>query len=349
MAELPTKRRRLDADSTLSQDPAGRLRALLRRDGCHVVPGCYDCITAKAIEEAGFDVCFMSGYAVSASRLGMPDVGLCTYSEMLESATNICRCIGDQVCVIGDGDTGYGGLSNLRRTVEGYARSGLAGISIEDQVFPKRCAYAKGVEVVPREEAETRLRAALLARDELRARTGLDLVVVGRTDARRAVTPEGGAEGDAAALEEALCRCEAFERLGADIVYAEGLRSREEMRALHARLRGGTPTMLAQVECGADGKVLSAAEAGDLGFKLCLFGVTMLNAALCAARRVARQIASGDSHPEVGRELLPFKELYASVGFDEVYAWEARAREPAPSRGGKNDGPSAQDRVGHCL
>merc|ERR1719207_159254 len=86
--------------------PAERLRALLRRPGCHTLLGCYDCITAKAIERAGFEACFMSGYAVSASRLGMPDVGLCTFSEMVDTAANICRCVGDRVCVVGDGDTG---------------------------------------------------------------------------------------------------------------------------------------------------------------------------------------------------------------------------------------------------
>jgi len=325
MGEPEQKRPRVDqANHTSPCAAARRLRELLKKPGCHVLLGCYDCITAKSIREAGFDACFMSGYAVSASRLGMPDVGLCTYSEMVECAANICQCIGESVCVIGDGDTGYGGLSNLRRTVEGYARAGLAGITIEDQVFPKRCAYAKGVEVVSREEAITRLRTAILARDEMRSRTGLDLVVVGRTDARRAVF-----ENDKAALEEALSRCIEFEKLGADIVYAEGLQSVDEMCSLCSSLKPETPKMLAQVEGGSDKKLFSAQELGPLGFKLCLFGVTLLNAHLCVAQRVTKEIASG-GHPKVGDELLPFKELYSSVGFDEVYDWEARASSRDP-------------------
>mmetsp|Transcript_77891 Transcript_77891/g.225282 ORF Transcript_77891/g.225282 Transcript_77891/m.225282 type:complete len:344 (+) Transcript_77891:97-1128(+) len=311
-----------------SVSPAGRLRSLLREQGCLTLLGCYDCVSAKAILGAGFKASFLSGYAVSASRLGMPDVGLATYSEMVETATNICRCVGEQLCIIGDGDTGYGGAVNVRRTIEGYARAGLAGITIEDQVFPKRCAYANGIQVTSREEAVARLRAAIFARDELRARSGLDLVIVGRTDVRNAEKQFPGK-----ALEEALARCEAFESLGADVIIAEGLSGKEEMEQLRKRLRPETPTMMAQVEGAREGQtMMSVEEAGRLGFKLCLFGVTMLSAHFRNARDIALNVAEG-VHPEVGKELLPFRDLSKSVGFEEVYEWEKRAVGDANAQG----------------
>src|SRR6185295_10011845 len=144
--------------------PAVRLRALLDRPGILVMPGCHDAISARLIQEAGFELGFMSGFAVSAARLGMPDTGLISYGELVDQGRNICRSV--SIPLIGDGDTGFGSAQNIKRTVQGYADAGFACIMLEDQVAPKRCGHVEGKSVVERSEALTRIRAAVDARDE---------------------------------------------------------------------------------------------------------------------------------------------------------------------------------------
>ena len=136
-----------------------RLRHLLADPGLVVLPGCHDAISARIMERAGFPVAFMSGLAVSAARLGAPDTGLISFAEMLDQGRDICAAV--SIPVIGDGDTGYGNALNVKRTVAGYARAGFAAVMIEDQSLPKRCGFARGVEVVEREEAVSRIRAAV--------------------------------------------------------------------------------------------------------------------------------------------------------------------------------------------
>ena len=156
------------------------MRALLAEPGLVVLPGCHDAISARIMERAGFPVAFMSGLAVSAARLAAPDTGLISFAEMLDQGRDICAAV--SIPVIGDGDTGYGNALNVKRTVAGYARAGFAAVMIEDQSLPKRCGFARGVEVVERAEAVARIRAAVDARDE-----GADILILGRTDA--ATTP----------------------------------------------------------------------------------------------------------------------------------------------------------------
>lgn len=286
--------------------PAARLRSALAQPGIAVVPGCHDALGARLIAAAGFRAAFMSGYAVSAARLGLPDAGLASYREMLDAGREICAATA--LPVIGDADTGFGNPVNVRRTVLGYHAAGFACVMVEDQVFPKRCGFAQGLEVAPREEALTRLRAALEARDAI-GRAGGDLLVIGRTDSRAAV-----------GLEEALWRARAFADLGADIVYFEAPASTAEMEALH-RAIPGVPTMLAQVE--KPGRpFLTPAQAEAIGYRVLLLGVTLLNAAIRAQKDALALIAAG-AHPGADR-LLPFEELYDTVGFNAYYALERR-------------------------
>ena len=126
------------------------------------MPCCFDALSARMIEKAGFSLTFMSGFAVSSTRLGAPDTGLISYGEMLDQGRAICEAV--DLPVIGDADTGYGNPMNVRRTVEGYARAGFASVMIEDQLAPKRCGHTRGKEVVSREEAALRIRAAVDAR-----------------------------------------------------------------------------------------------------------------------------------------------------------------------------------------
>src|SRR6187551_3858432 len=191
---------------------AERLRTLLRRPGILLMPGCHDATSAKLIEEAGFELGFMSGFAVSAARLGLPDTGLISYAELVDQGANICRAV--SIPMIGDGDTGFGSAQNIKRTVQGYARAGFACIMLEDQVAPKRCGHTEGKSVVGRDEALMRIRAAVDARN-----AGTDILIMARTDARGCIS-----------LDEAITRCRAFRDIGADITFLEAPLNEAEMQ-----------------------------------------------------------------------------------------------------------------------
>lgn len=278
--------------------PASRLRALLGEPGILLMPCCYDALSARLIEEAGFPLSFMSGFSVSAARLGMPDTGLISYGEMVDQGRSICAAV--QIPVIGDGDTGYGNAVNVKRTIEGYRQAGFAGVMIEDQVSPKRCGHTLGKEVVGRRDALTRLRAAIDARDE-----GADIVIVARTDAR-------ATHG----FQEALYRAEAFADAGADVIFLEAPVDRDEMKELNRRVP--KPTLANMLEGGRTPWV-APKELEELGYKIAAYPVTLLSAAVVAMRRVLDEVQRG--LPATG--LLSFAELRDVVGFD---AYDAVAR-----------------------
>lgn len=277
---------------------ATRLRALLAEPGLLLMPCCYDALSARLIEEAGFPLSFMSGFSVSAARLGMPDTGLISYGEMVDQGRSICAAV--QLPVIGDGDTGYGNALNVKRTVDGYRQAGFAGIMIEDQVSPKRCGHTLGKEVVGRRDALTRLRAAIDARDE-----GADILIVARTDAR-------ATHG----FQEALYRAEAFADAGADVIFLEAPVDRDEMREFCRRV--SKPTLANMLEGGRTPWV-PPSELEELGYKIAAYPLTLLSAAVAAIRRVLEELQRGA--PASG--LLSFAELRDVVGFD---AYDAVAR-----------------------
>ncbi len=274
-----------------------QLRDLLAQPGLQVMPCCFDALSAKLIERAGFPVTFMSGFAVSVARLGLPDTGLISYAEMADQGRNICDAV--EIPVIGDGDTGYGNPLNVKRTVQGYAKAGFACIMIEDQVAPKRCGHTRGKQVVPREEALIRLRAALDARDE-----GAEILVLARTDAR-------ATEG----LEEALIRARAFRELGADITFLEAPQSEEEMRRYCTEVEG--PKMANLVEQG-DTPLLPPAELEAIGYRLAAYPLTLQLAALQSMVDALGAMKAG-ARPE---RLASFAELQAVAGFPEYFSAE---------------------------
>src|SRR5689334_129337 len=192
--------------------PADKLRQLLADPNIAVMPGCYDALSAKLVAAAGFNVAFMSGFAVSAARLGLPDTGLISFSEMLDSVRS-CVSGAGAIPLIADGDTGYGNALNVQRTVLEYARAGAAAVMIEDQVSPKKCGHTRGKQVIARDEARMKIRAAVDARREA------DILILARTDAR-------AVHG----FDEALARCHDFEAEGADIIFLEAPESEAEMK-----------------------------------------------------------------------------------------------------------------------
>ena len=216
-----------------------RLRELLAGDGMLLAPFVYDGFTARIAEEAGFDAAYMSGFATSMSR-GLPDVGLLTQTEMTQNAAVVASAVG--IPVIADADTGYGNAINVRRTVREYERAGAAGVHIEDQVAPKKCGFFDGKQVIGLEEAALKIRAAA------EARTDPDFVVIGRTDA---LAVNG--------WDDAERRCRAFADAGADLVFVDGVRTRDDLREYAGRI-GDLPRMY-------NGE-LPPEEAQALGFKI---------------------------------------------------------------------------------
>ncbi|KAG2726133.1 hypothetical protein I3760_01G098500 [Carya illinoinensis] len=206
--------RAAERDHSVAEPPAKALRRILDLPGVHQGPACFDALSAKLVEKAGFQYCFSSGFSISAARLGLPDVGLISYGEMLDQGQQITQAV--SIPVIGDGDNGYGNAMNVKRTVKGYISAGFAGIILEDQVSPKACGHTQGRKVVPREEAIMKIKAAIDARKE----SGSDIVIVARTDSRQAVS-----------LDESLWRCRAFADAGADVLFIDALASKEEMKA----------------------------------------------------------------------------------------------------------------------
>jgi 2-methylisocitrate lyase-like PEP mutase family enzyme len=280
---------------------ADQLRNLLAGDELLVMPCCFDGLSAKMIGQTGFPLSFMSGFAVSAARLGQPDTGLISYGEMVDQGRNICAAAG--IPVIGDGDTGYGNAVNVRRTVEGYANAGFAAVMIEDQQAPKRCGHTRGKAVVERAEAERRIRAAVDARQE-----GRDILVLARTDARH----DHG-------LDEAISRAARFAELGADILFVEAPHDEEEMRRVCEELPG--PKMANLVE-GGDTPLLPHAVLRQLGFSIAAYPLTLLSCAMRAMVEALEVMKTG-GHPDA---LLDFAELRRIVGFDAYYQLEEKYR-----------------------
>ena len=204
------------------QSMSRKFRELLARDRVLVKPGAHNALSAKIIEAAGFESCGVSGYAVSATLLGKPDVGLVTADEMVMMSRYIAAAV--DIPAIADADTGYGNAINVIRTVEDFIRAGVAGIHIEDQVAPKRCGHVAGKQIVPIEEAVGKYRAAAITRDEIDP----DFVLIARTDAR------GVAGGSVADVIE---RGKAYLDAGVNMIFPEGLSSKEEIAEVCAALQ----------------------------------------------------------------------------------------------------------------
>ena len=281
--------------------PAQKLREVLVAPGLEVVPGCFDALSAKLAADAGFKVTFMSGFAVSAARLGQPDTGLISFGEMLDNLRN-CVSGAARIPLIGDGDTGYGNALNVQRTVVEYARAGAAAVMIEDQVSPKKCGHTRGKQVIAREEARMKIRAAVDARRDA------DILILARTDAR-------AVHG----FDEALDRCRDFETEGADIIFLEAPENEMEMRRFCEAMR--KPCMANMVP-GGKTPILPPQELQNIGYKLALYPVMLMSAAIAAM-----QAALAALRPESKKAFPPsvlFAELQQVVGFPDYWERETR-------------------------
>ncbi|PON66911.1 Pyruvate/Phosphoenolpyruvate kinase-like domain containing protein [Parasponia andersonii] len=294
----------IEIDSPLPpMSPANLLRRILASPGIHQTPACFDALSAKLVERAGFHCCLAGGFSISAAKLGMPDAGLISYGEMVEQGRLITQAV--SIPVIGDADTGYGNAMNVKRTVKEYIQAGFAGIMLEDQVSPKACGHTQGRKVVSREEAVMRIKAAIDAREE----SGSDIVVVARTDSRQAVS-----------FEESLWRTRAFADAGADLLLITALTSKDEMKAF-CETAPLVPKLANMLEGGGKTPILNPSELEDVGYKVVLYPLSLLGVSIRAMQDALTSIKGG----HVPHESMPsFEEMKEILGFNSYYEEEKR-------------------------
>ncbi len=281
---------------------AQKIRDALQQKGVLVMPGVYDCLSAKIASRAGFEVIFITGYSVSATFLGEPDFGLLTQTELLAASQRICSVT--TLPVIVDADTGYGNAVNVIRTVRELIRGGAAGMFLEDQIWPKRCGHMKGKQVVPLEEYLKKLRAAVDARGKD------DFFIVARTDARQAL-----------GLEEAIRRGRAFKEAGADAVFIEAPNTKEEMREIGRSVPG--PLVANMIERGVT-PLMGPEELKDLGFQLIVWPLGPLYASARALENVYSTLRRAGTTHAIMDQLISFEDFHDIIGLKEKYALDEK-------------------------
>ena len=283
-----------------------RLRELIARGPTLYVPGCYNAMSGRVLEAAGFEAIYMSGYGTSLSLTGLPDVGLATLSEMVANARYIAGAV--RVPLIADADTGFGNAINVIRTIREYIGAGVAGLHMEDQVSPKRCGHVAGRLVIPMEEAVGKIRAAVDARNALDP----DFVLIARTDAR-------GASGGS--LDDAIARVNAYLAAGADLAFVEGPTTAQEVHRICTEVKGPVFYNMTGVS-----PRFTLEEMRAMGIAVCISPNAMLRSALGAMHDLALQLRAEGPVAET-RFMEAFKghplgDLHTFAGFDQVRAWE---------------------------
>ncbi len=254
--------------------PATQFRSLINSGQLVMAPGAPDSLTARLVARAGFPAVYMTGFGATATRLGMPDIGLLTQTEMTEQARNMTRAV--SIPVIADADTGYGGPSNVHRTVLEYQQAGVAAIHLEDQVAPKRCGQMAGIRLIDAGQAARTIELACRARDEHRGESAL--TVIARTDALPAV-----------GMDEAVARVNRYREAGADMVFVDGVKTIAEVEQIARQVSG--PKVISLVD-GTEASAVSKTALTEMGFELALYAVTTLFAAASASQQALAALAA---------------------------------------------------------
>jgi 2,3-dimethylmalate lyase len=284
-------------------DGPKRFRELLAAPGPVLLPGCYDALGARLIEQAGFDAVYMTGFGTAASFLGRPDVGLLTATEMVDNARRIAAAT--DLPVIADADTGYGNPINTIRTVQDYERAGVAGIHIEDQVMPKRCGHMENKQVIAADEFVAKIEAAVAAR------VNPDFTIIARTDAR---APLG--------LDAALERGRAVHAAGADVLFVEALQGVDEIEVV-ARELAGIPLLFNWAE-GGKTPPLPLERLTELGFAMVIMPISLLLAATRAMQQALAAIKEHGTPVGILDGLPKFGEFTDLIGLAEITSLEER-------------------------
>ena len=267
------------------------MRELVRRRGYTVVPGAYDTLTARLVEQAGFDAVYLTGGGYSRAN-GYPDLGLLTLGENVRFIGLTVEAV--TIPVIADADNGYGNAINVIRTVREYEKSGVAAFHIEDQVSPKKCGHYEGKEVISRAEMVGKIKAAVDTRQDP------DMLIIARSDAR-------AVEG----LNAAIDRVNAYLEAGADVGFVEAPQSVEELRVVGREVRG--PALVNVFE-GGKTPMLPASELEAMGFRLGIYPSQTHRAAIRAAQRVLRALKADGHTNQVEADLATFQEREDAVG-----------------------------------
>jgi methylisocitrate lyase len=272
------------------------LRQYLSGNKIVVAPGAHDALTAKIIEQVGFQAVYMTGYGQAASHLGKPDVGLLTLTEMVARASNIVEAV--DVPVIADADTGFGNAVNVMRTVREYEKAGVAAIQLEDQVAPKKCGHMIGRQVVSKEEMVGKIKAAVDTRIDS------DLMIMARTDAR---TVHG--------IGEALERAKAYEEAGADILFIESPETLEEMKQITGSFK--VPVLANMVEGGRT-PFLPVQELEQLGYNLVIFPTSSTYLVAKALTRLMAVLKKTGTTAGLMPEMITFEEFNDLIGLTKI-------------------------------
>ena len=280
-------------------NPGRIFRELLKGPNALVAPGAYDGISARLIERAGFKSIYRTGGGTSATLLGQPDLGLTTLTEMVDHATRISAAV--NLPVIADADTGYGNVLNVIRTVHEFERAGVAAIHLEDQVFPKRCAFMAGKEVVPIGEFVDKIKAALAER------MNEDFMIIARSDAR-------GSEG----LQKSIDRCKHYIDAGAEMLFYSGPESLQDIEEVSKQLGGAVPLM-ANMSAGSATPSLTVSELEQMGYKFIIFpGMCMFVAISAIQESLAFLKERGtDEGAQGDRKLVGPLDFYRQLGLDD--------------------------------
>jgi carboxyvinyl-carboxyphosphonate phosphorylmutase len=273
-----------------------RLRELIVAPEILVMPGAHDSLVARIIEQAGFEAVTLGGYPATANLLGKPDVSLLTMTEMVEYTRRICEAV--DIPVFTDGDTGYGNVTNVFRTVKEMERAGAAGMFIEDQVFPKRCGHMEGKQVIPAEEMVAKIRAAL------DARTDPDFVIMARTDA---LAVHG--------IEEAIRRGNLYREMGADLIFVEAPQTIGDMKRINREI--DAPTLANNVE-GGKSPLLTAKELESIGYNVVVFPIA---STYCIAKAVAdlmRELKEKGTTESFLDRMITFTSFNELVGLPDI-------------------------------
>ena len=265
-----------------------------------VMPGAHDALCALIIQKAGFKAVTMGGYSASASLLGRPDVSLLSSTEMADCYRRVASLL--EVPLFVDGDTGYGGVLNVRRTVKEIEKTGAAGMFIEDQVFPKRCGHMAGKQVVPAEDMVAKVKAAVDARQDQ------DFMIMARTDALAI-----------SGLDDAIERGNLYRQAGADIIFVEAPTSVEQMKAITSQVEA--PTMANNIE-GGRSPLLGAAKLQEIGYSSVVFPVAATYAVSKAVTGLMEEIMSTGTSKGFMPKMLDFGQFAELIGLDELRSLE---------------------------
>jgi len=270
-----------------------RLRKLINGKEFLLLPGCFNALSARLVEQAGFPAAYITGAGVASNLLGYPDIGLASYAEVLQTARNITQVT--DIPIICDTDTGFGNAVNVIRTVREFEAAGIAGIQLEDQFMPKKCGHTEGKLLVSKQEMVQKVKAAADTRKDD------DFMLVIRTDA---IAVNG--------IEDALDRAAAYAEAGADIIFVEAPNNIEEMKRITSTIKA--PLLANMVEGGGKTPILPASELQALGYTLAIYPTALWMSSIKAMQEVLQVLKTTGTSLSYAEHMVSFQEMFEIVG-----------------------------------